>query len=78
MRSVKLAPSAWREISLVISIHLIFLHLACVDNQPEIDCKCAKRGRKILTDVARRLLGPHDIPCVLNGINVQLQINGLS
>ena len=34
----KLAPSAWREISLVISIHVIFLHLACVDNQPEIDC----------------------------------------
>ena len=34
----KLAPSAWREISLVISIHVIFLHLAYVDNQPEIDC----------------------------------------
>ena len=31
----KLAPSAWREISLVISIHVIFLHLACVDNQPD-------------------------------------------
>ena len=34
----KLAPSAWLEISLVISIHVIFLHLAYVDNQPEIDC----------------------------------------
>ena len=34
----KLAPSAWREISLVVSIHVIFLHLAYVDNQPEIDC----------------------------------------
>ena len=34
----KLAPSAWREISLVISIHVIFLHLTYVDNQPEIDC----------------------------------------
>ena len=33
----KLAPSAWCEISLVISIHVIFLHLAYVDNQPEID-----------------------------------------
>ena len=32
----KLAPSAWCEISLVISIHVIFLHLAYVDNQ---DCK---------------------------------------
>ena len=32
----KLAPSAWCEISLVISIHVIFLHLAYVDNQPEI------------------------------------------
>ena len=34
----KLASSAWREISLVISIHVIILHLAYVDNQPEIDC----------------------------------------
>ena len=34
----KLAQSAWCEISLVISIHVIFLHLAYVDNQPEIDC----------------------------------------
>ena len=33
----KLAPSAWCEISLVISIHVIFLHFAYVDNQPEID-----------------------------------------
>ena len=37
----KLTPSAWREISWFISIHVIFLHLAYVDNQPEIDCIAA-------------------------------------
>ena len=48
----KLVPSAWCEISLVISIHMIFLHLAYVDNQPEIDCKY---------NIARLLRGVHGL-----------------
>ena len=55
----KLVPSAWCVISLVISIHMIFLHLAYVDDQPEIDSKY---------NIARLLRGVHGLRtlCIAN------------